>query len=158
VCTCVFLLRQESFDMILVNNLPFYDEGVTSMAVVDAEVLHRAHGAKEPSLINPTFLEVITYRARVCQFACDFWEEEPWYAHGCLGDKFMTAIDGPYAREGAPLQPVAPIKHLLNNASARDGYWGCHQLALLRLVAKPSHVGGNVDGLACRLRCPMNCG
>jgi hypothetical protein len=29
VCTCVFLLHQESFDMILVNNSSFYDGGVT---------------------------------------------------------------------------------------------------------------------------------
>jgi hypothetical protein len=29
VCTCVFLLRQESFDMILVNNPSFYVGGVT---------------------------------------------------------------------------------------------------------------------------------
>jgi hypothetical protein len=29
VCTCVFLLRQESFDMILVNYSSFYDGGVT---------------------------------------------------------------------------------------------------------------------------------
>jgi hypothetical protein len=29
VCTCVFLLRQESFDMILVNKSSFYDVGVT---------------------------------------------------------------------------------------------------------------------------------
>jgi hypothetical protein len=31
VCTCVFLLRQESFDMILVNNPSFYDGGVTQL-------------------------------------------------------------------------------------------------------------------------------
>jgi hypothetical protein len=30
VCACVILLCQESFDMILVNNLSFYDGGVTS--------------------------------------------------------------------------------------------------------------------------------
>jgi hypothetical protein len=29
VYTCVFLLHQESFDMILVNNSSFYDRGVT---------------------------------------------------------------------------------------------------------------------------------
>jgi hypothetical protein len=29
VCTCVFLLYQESFDMILDNNLSFYDGGIT---------------------------------------------------------------------------------------------------------------------------------
>jgi hypothetical protein len=29
VCTCVFLLHQESFNMILVNNPLFYDGGVT---------------------------------------------------------------------------------------------------------------------------------
>jgi hypothetical protein len=28
VCTCVFLLHQESFDMILVDNPSFYDGGV----------------------------------------------------------------------------------------------------------------------------------
>jgi hypothetical protein len=29
VCTCVFLLHQESFDMILVNNPSFYDGDAT---------------------------------------------------------------------------------------------------------------------------------
>jgi hypothetical protein len=29
VCSCVFLLHQESFDMILANNPSFYDGGVT---------------------------------------------------------------------------------------------------------------------------------
>jgi hypothetical protein len=29
VCTCVFLIHQESFDMFLVNNPSFYDWGVT---------------------------------------------------------------------------------------------------------------------------------
>jgi hypothetical protein len=28
VCTCVFLLRQDSFNMVLVNKPPFYDGGV----------------------------------------------------------------------------------------------------------------------------------
>jgi hypothetical protein len=28
VCTCAFLLHQESFDMILVDNPPYYDGGV----------------------------------------------------------------------------------------------------------------------------------
>jgi hypothetical protein len=32
MCTCVFLLCQESFDMILINNPSFYDEGVTMSA------------------------------------------------------------------------------------------------------------------------------
>jgi hypothetical protein len=35
-------------------------------------------------------------------------------------------------------------------AGARDDFWGCHHLALLRLAAKV-HVGGDVDGLAYRL-------
>jgi hypothetical protein len=33
VYMCVFLLRQESFDMILVNNPSFYDGGVTRVKV-----------------------------------------------------------------------------------------------------------------------------
>jgi hypothetical protein len=33
VCTCVFLLRQESFNMILVNNPSFYDGGVTTLTI-----------------------------------------------------------------------------------------------------------------------------
>jgi hypothetical protein len=33
-------------------------------------------------------------------------------------------------------------------ASARDGYWGCHCLALLHLAAKIFHVGVDVDELA----------
>jgi hypothetical protein len=31
MCTCVFLLCQESFNMILFNNPSFYDGGVTIM-------------------------------------------------------------------------------------------------------------------------------
>jgi hypothetical protein len=30
MCNCVFLLRQESFDMILINSTSFYDGGVTA--------------------------------------------------------------------------------------------------------------------------------
>jgi hypothetical protein len=30
VCTCVFLFRQESFDMMLVNSPSFYDGGITT--------------------------------------------------------------------------------------------------------------------------------
>jgi hypothetical protein len=33
VCTYVFLLHQESFDMILVNNPSFYDGGVTLLVL-----------------------------------------------------------------------------------------------------------------------------
>jgi hypothetical protein len=44
-------------------------------------------------------------------FACAFWEEEPWSACGCLGDVYVTVINGMYVREGVPPWPVAPIKH-----------------------------------------------
>jgi hypothetical protein len=37
---------------------------------------------------------------------------------------------------------------------AWDGSWSCH-LAILYLAAKPSHMGANVDGLACSLHRPM---
>jgi hypothetical protein len=40
----------------------------------------------------------------------------------------------------------------------QDVFWRSCRLALLHLVAKPSHVGVDVDGLACRLRCPTNYG
>jgi hypothetical protein len=43
-------------------------------------------------------------------------------------------------------------------ASAQDGLWGCHHLALLYLPTKYSHVGADVDRLACHLHCPMICG
>jgi hypothetical protein len=43
-------------------------------------------------------------------------------------------------------------------AHAWDGFWGCHHLALLYLVAKPSHVRSDVDELACHLHHPTNCG
>jgi hypothetical protein len=43
-------------------------------------------------------------------------------------------------------------------ASAQDGFWGCHRLALLRLLAKPSHVGVDVDKLPCHLCYPTNYG
>jgi hypothetical protein len=42
-----------------------------------------------------------------------------------------------------------------NVAGAWDGSWGGHHLALLYLTAKLSHVGANVDRLACRLHQPM---
>jgi hypothetical protein len=41
---------------------------------------------------------------------------------------------------------------------AWDGFSGCCQLALLHLVAKPSHVGVDMDGLAYRLHRPTTCG
>jgi hypothetical protein len=43
-------------------------------------------------------------------------------------------------------------------ASARNDFWGCRRLALHRFVTKSSHVGADVEWLAYRLRCPMNCG
>jgi hypothetical protein len=43
-------------------------------------------------------------------------------------------------------------------ASARNDFWDCLHLALHRLVTRPSHVGVDVEWLAYRLRCPMNCG
>jgi hypothetical protein len=42
----------------------------------------------------------------------------------------------------------------VNVASARDGPWGCLQFTLLYFAAKPTHVGANVDGLACLLHRP----
>jgi hypothetical protein len=42
-------------------------------------------------------------------------------------------------------------------AGAHDGFLGCHHLALLRLVGKLSHVGGDVEGLACRRHRPTIC-
>jgi hypothetical protein len=43
-----------------------------------------------------------------------------------------------------------------NVVGARNSFWGCHRLALFRLVAKSSHIVADVDGLACRLYCPTN--
>jgi hypothetical protein len=43
-------------------------------------------------------------------------------------------------------------------ASARDDIWGGHCLALLHLVAKLPHMEADVDGLACRLHWPTDCG
>jgi hypothetical protein len=42
-------------------------------------------------------------------------------------------------------------------AGTRDGSWDGYCLALVRLAAKLSHVGANVDGLACRLYRPPDC-
>jgi hypothetical protein len=36
-------------------------------------------------------------------------------------------------------------------AVTRDDFWGCHRIALLHVNTKLSHVGANVDGLACHL-------
>jgi hypothetical protein len=40
---------------------------------------------------------------------------------------------------------------------AQDGSWRRCFMAWLSLAAKPSHVGIDVDGLACPLYCPMAC-
>jgi hypothetical protein len=40
MCTCIFLLRQETFDMIMVNNTSFYDG-----------VLHMIHEAQRDSRV-----------------------------------------------------------------------------------------------------------
>jgi hypothetical protein len=44
VCTCVFLLHQESFDIILVNNTLFYDGGVTVVVLLVAKTSSREQG------------------------------------------------------------------------------------------------------------------
>jgi hypothetical protein len=39
---------------------------------------------------------------------------------------------------------------------ARDSSWDFHHLILLRMAAKPSHMGADVDGLDCHLHQPTN--
>jgi hypothetical protein len=63
---------------------------------------------------------------------------------GALGWKYQLWSSLQAARLSSWLPGV-------NVAGALDGFWGCHRLALLCLVAKPSHVGVDVDGLAYRL-------
>jgi hypothetical protein len=41
-------------------------------------------------------------------------------------------------------------------ADAQDGSWGCLCFALVYLDAKPSHVGLDMDGLACPLHRPTD--
>jgi hypothetical protein len=41
---------------------------------------------------------------------------------------------------------------------ARDDFRCGHRIILLCLVAKPSHVGVDVNGLPYHLYCPMDCG
>jgi hypothetical protein len=48
ICTCVFLLHQESFDMILDNNPSFYDQGVIS--TVHRTPLHPSSDRDDDSL------------------------------------------------------------------------------------------------------------
>jgi hypothetical protein len=43
-------------------------------------------------------------------------------------------------------------------AGTQGGCWGCHHLTLLRLAAKLFHVGADVNGLACHLHQPTDCG
>jgi hypothetical protein len=43
-------------------------------------------------------------------------------------------------------------------AGTWDRFWGCHHLTLLHLAVKLSHVGADVDGLACRLHRSMDYG
>jgi hypothetical protein len=43
-------------------------------------------------------------------------------------------------------------------ARVQDDSLHGHRLVLLRLAAKLSHVGADVDGLACCLHRPMDCG
>jgi hypothetical protein len=46
----------------------------------------------------------------------------------------------------------------IDKAGARDGFLCGHCLTLLCLIAKPSHVGADVDELARRLYYPTDCG
>jgi hypothetical protein len=41
---------------------------------------------------------------------------------------------------------------------ARDSSWSCLHFIWLYLAAKPSHLGSDMDGLACSLHRPMVCG
>jgi hypothetical protein len=50
VCTCVFLLHQEFFDMILINNLSFYDRGVTPRARQSRAKGNQKYTAHRPKL------------------------------------------------------------------------------------------------------------
>jgi hypothetical protein len=57
VCTCVFLLHQESLDMILVNNLSFYDGGIT-LREFGLEPKGRARTYHKP---YPEFFNTVPY-------------------------------------------------------------------------------------------------
>jgi hypothetical protein len=46
----------------------------------------------------------------------------------------------------------------VDEAGARDNFWGCHHIALLHLAAKLFHVGADVDGLTHRLHRPTDWG
>jgi hypothetical protein len=74
----------------------------------------QAHGAHEYSLLMPTFLKTNTCSSQFHPLACALREEEPWSVHGCPRGEYATAVTGLYAQEGAPLRPVAPIKHPLD--------------------------------------------
>jgi hypothetical protein len=72
----------------------------------------------------------------------------------------MSGVPGWKDRLRSSLQ-TAWLSSRLSGADlvgAWDDFLGYRRLALLCLVAKPSHVGGFMDRLACRLRCPTNCG
>jgi hypothetical protein len=43
-------------------------------------------------------------------------------------------------------------------AGTQDDSWSGHHLSSVCLAAKPSHVGADVDGSACCLHRPTNCG
>jgi hypothetical protein len=59
MCTCIFLLRQETFDMIMVNNTSFYDG-----------VLHMIHEAQRDSSKSPDQVCVCVSYIRVGNLPC----------------------------------------------------------------------------------------
>jgi hypothetical protein len=54
--------------------------------------------------------------------------------------------------------PSGCLPQSINVVGTRGGLRCGHHLGLLRMAAKLSHVGADVDGLACCLHQPMNCG
>jgi hypothetical protein len=57
VCTCVFLLHQECFEMILVNNPSFYDGGVTEPVDGTDKLCNRINILTD-SIINLTTIKI----------------------------------------------------------------------------------------------------
>jgi hypothetical protein len=64
-------------------------------------------------------------------------------------------IDSPSLDKDAWLSSRLPGVDVVGD---RDSSWSCLRFIWLYLAAKPSHLGSDMDGLACSLHRPMVCG
>jgi hypothetical protein len=124
VCTCVFLLHQEFFDMILVNNPSFYDGGVTVHVFYAIPHIGLSVGGPCTIPVN-TSKEMVGYHSTTTSFELHQFTRSHKASMWSVQIKYLLKV---------------PLRMVLN----RHG-WGLPPWLLLLARTKHSTSNGNIQ-------------